>query len=113
MHVLSTTQLSVILPTVPEILDNPRSVAWSHSDSTADFYELPTDGDAMHEALTWLLPHYHGVKLWMGCESADGTELYLTCSPSRKADVVNRLHVYEDQLNLFDSAVSAPAAAGS
>lgn len=87
------------------ILDNPPSVAWSHSDSTADFYELPTDGKEMHEALGWLLPHYDSVKLWMGLESEEGTELYLTASPSRKADVVEKLRVYEDDLSGFEAGI--------
>ncbi|PXA05369.1 hypothetical protein DDZ13_00445 [Coraliomargarita sinensis] len=92
---------------MPALLDNPPSVSWSHSDSTADFYELPTDGSEMHEALGWLLPHYNSVKLWMGLESEEGTELYLTASPSRKAEVVERLKVYEDDLSLFEPGVKA------
>lgn len=88
---------------MPAILDNPPSVAWSHSDSTADFYELPTDGRDMHEALAWLLPYYDSVKLWMGLESEEGTELYLTASPSRKSEIVERLRVYEDVLSGFEA----------
>jgi hypothetical protein len=61
----------------------------------------------MHEALGWLLPHYDSVKLWMGLESEEGTELYLTASPSRKAEVVERLKVYEEDLSLFDQAEAA------
>jgi hypothetical protein len=52
----------------------------------------------MHDALGWLLPHYKSVKLWMGLESEEGTELYLTASPSRKAEVVERLKVYQDEV---------------
>ena len=88
-------------------LTNPRSVSWSHSDSTADFYELPTDGREMHEALGWLLEYYDSVKLWMGHESDEGAELYLTASPSRKAEVVNRLQVYQDQLDLLGAEPTA------
>ena len=63
----------------------------------ADFYELPTDGQEMHEALGWLLQHYTSVKLWMGVERDDGTALLFTASPSKKADVVDRLQVYEEE----------------
>jgi hypothetical protein len=83
-------------------LDNPSSVSWSHSDRTADFYELPTDGAQMHEALGWLLLHYKSVKLWMGLETEDGAELFLTAAPSRKAEIVERLRVFEDQMNIFE-----------
>lgn len=89
------------------VLDNPPTVAWSHSDRLADFYELPTDGKEMHEALGWLLRHYPNVVLWMGVESEDGTELYLTASPSRKAEVVERLKVYEDDVSLFEAGAIA------
>lgn len=90
------------------VLDNPSSVSWSHSDSLVDFYELPSDGGEMHEALGWLLQHYESVKLWMGSESEDGTELYLTCLPTRKEEVVNRLALYEDQ-DLFGIETRNPA----
>lgn len=88
-------------------LDNPPTVAWSHSDSLADFYELPTDGKEMHEALGWLLRHYPSVVLWMGVESEDGTELYLTASPSQKAEIVERLKIYEDDLSVFEAGATA------
>ena len=87
---------------MPELLDNPQTVIWSHSHRQADFYELPTDGSEMHEVLAWLLQHYQAVKLWMGVESEDGAELYLTCSPSLKEEVVNRLQVLEDDLSVFE-----------
>ena len=61
----------------------------------------------MHEALAWLLPHYKSVKLWMGLESAEGTELYLTASPSRPVDIVQRLRVYEDDLSVFEAVTKA------
>jgi hypothetical protein len=92
---------------VPDFLDNPPSVDWSHSDSTADFYELPTDGREMHAALAWLLPHYDSVKLWMGLESEEGTELYLTARPSRKSEIVEKLKVYEDDLPGFEAETKA------
>jgi hypothetical protein len=82
-------------------LDNPQSVVWSHSDRQADFYELPTDGSAMHEALGWLLTHYEGVKLWMGVENPEGTELFFTCSPAQSA-VVEQLRQYEDTPSFFE-----------
>ena len=85
-----------------ELLDNPPSVVWSHSNRQADFFELPTEGAEMHEALGWLLKHYSGVKLWMGLESEAGAELYLTCSPASREAVVNHLHVYDDDSSLFD-----------
>lgn len=86
-----------------EILDNPRSVAWSHSHSVADFYELPTDGQEMHEALGWLLQHYESVKFWMGLEREDGTEFLLIAKPPKQIEVVERLKVYEDELSIFES----------
>lgn len=92
---------------MPTLLDNPKTVSWSHSDSTADFYELPTDGTEMQQALTWLLGHYEGVKLWMGLETEDGVELFLTCTPSRRDAVVNLLKVYEDEFSIFEAAASA------
>lgn len=88
-------------------LDNPRSVAWSHSNRQADFYELPTGGEEMHEALGWLLRHYGSVKLWMGLESEEGAELYLTCSPSRRESVVDRLTIYDDDVDFFQRAEMA------
>ncbi|MEM1223427.1 MAG: hypothetical protein AAGH40_11745 [Verrucomicrobiota bacterium] len=91
---------------MPAPLNNPKSVAWSHSDRKADFYEFPTDGVAMHEALSWLLMHYEDVKLWMGLESEDGAELYLTCSPSQCEEIVNRLQVHEEHLPLFEMSIS-------
>ncbi|WP_269525878.1 hypothetical protein [Coraliomargarita parva] len=91
---------------MPSPLDNPRSVVWSHSNRQADFYELPTDGAAMYEALGWLLQQYESVKLWMGVETEKGAELYLTCSPSRREKVVNLLQTFEDDYSVFESAAS-------
>jgi hypothetical protein len=88
---------------VPIPLDNPKTVVWSHSDRQADFYELPTDGEAMHQALGWLLGHYAAVKLWIGLESEDGAELFLTCAPSRREAVVERLQEFEDEFSVFES----------
>ncbi len=90
-------------------LNNPKTVVWSHSDSTADFYELPTDGADMHEALGWLLEHYRAVKLWMGVETDEGAELFLTCSPPQRETVVNRLQVFEDEFSVFEAKVAAAA----
>ena len=84
------------------LLDNPSSVTWSHSDRQADFYELPTDGADLHEALGWLLRHYDAVKLWMGVETEDGAELYLICMPPQLEAVVQRLRVSEDEVSIFD-----------
>jgi len=60
----------------------------------------------MHQALGWLLKQYGGVKLWMGLETEEGAELFLTCVPSKRADVVNRLRVYdeEDEFSMFQAA---------
>jgi len=91
---------------VPSLLDNPKTVSWSHSDSTADFYELPTEGSEMQEALSWLLEHYESAKLWMGLETEDGVELFLTCFPSRKEAVVNLLTVYDDELSIFEGSAA-------
>lgn len=89
-----------------ETLNNPSTVVWSHSNRQADFFELPTDGKAMHEALGWLLQHYQGVKLWMGLETEDGAELYLTCSPSQPEAVVAKLKVYDDALSIFETPIA-------
>lgn len=86
---------------MPAPLENPSTVVWSHSDRQADFYELPTDGRAMHEALGWLLPHYESVKLWMGVETAEGSELFLTCAPAQAA-LVEQLRQYEDEPSVFE-----------
>ena len=86
------------------LLDNPASVTWSHSDRQADFYELPTDGGDLHEALGWLLRYYDTVKLWMGVETEDGAELYLTCTPPQLEAVVQRLRISEDGVSIFDLA---------
>lgn len=91
---------------VAEMLDNPSTVAWSHSNRQADFYELPTDGKAMHEALGWLLEHYEVAKLWMGLETEDGAELYLTCSPSKPEAIVSRLKIYDEGLSVFESPLA-------
>jgi len=55
----------------------------------------------MHEALSWLLQHYAEVKLWMGVETEEGAELYLTCSPAQSS-VVEALEVYEDDPSIFE-----------
>jgi hypothetical protein len=95
---------------VPQTLDNPQTVVWSHSDRQADFYELPTDGRSMHEALAWLLRQYETVKLWMGVETAEGAELYLTCSPTQAA-LVEQLRQYEDALSIFEEMTGRNSAA--
>ncbi|MEO0509377.1 MAG: hypothetical protein AAF065_05930 [Verrucomicrobiota bacterium] len=89
-------------------LNNPPSISWSHSDSTADFYELPTDGKEIHQALDWLLQHYESVKLWMGVESCDGAELFLSAFPSKKEEVVSRLAAHAEQLEIFDQLAAKP-----
>lgn len=83
------------------LMNNPNTVVWSHSDRQADFYELPTDGRAMHEALTWLLRHYEASKLWMGVEAEEGAELFLTCMPAQPP-LVESLTVYEDAPSIFE-----------
>ena len=94
---------------MPAPLDNPQTVVWSHSDRQADFYELPTDGRAMNEALTWLLNHYQEVKLWMGVETAEGAELFLICAPAQAA-LVEQLMRYEDAPSIFEEVTGgAPA----
>lgn len=90
------------LNSVAETLNNPKTVVWSHSDRQADFYELPTDGSDMNESLSWLLQYYDSVKLWMGVETDEGAELYLTCSPSKRQSVVNRLKTVEEQPSIFE-----------
>ena len=92
---------------MPELLDNPTSVIWSHSNRQSDFFELPTDGAEMHEALGWLLKYYKGVKLWMGVESEEGAELYLTCSPSSREAVVNKLQVFDDEQSIFEAVADS------
>lgn len=93
-----------------EPLDNPTTVIWSHSNRQADFYELPTDGREMHATIGWLLKHYETVTLWMGLETEDGAELYLTCSPTQPAEVVARLNVMDRDYSVFDAP--APVVAG-
>ena len=93
-------------------MDNPSTVVWSHSDRQADFYELPTDGKAMHEALSWLLGHYEASKLWMGLESEAGAELYLICMPARPA-VVEALTVFDDDPSIFEELTGLPSAYAS
>jgi hypothetical protein len=88
---------------VPDTLDNPATVIWSHSNRQADFYELSTDGGEMHESIGWLLKHYESVTLWMGLESEDGAELFLTCSPSQPEAVVARLDVKNRDYSIFDA----------
>ncbi len=60
----------------------------------------------MQEALSWLLEHYESAKLWMGLETEDGVELFLTCFPSRKEAVVNLLTVYDDELSIFEGSAA-------
>ncbi|HBR92842.1 hypothetical protein QEH52_15440 [Coraliomargarita sp. SDUM461003] len=90
-------------------MDNPSAVIWSHSDHQVDFYELPTDGAAMHLALGWLLQHYSEVKLWMGVENSEGAELYLTCAPAQAA-LVEQLQVFEDEPSIFEEMTGISAA---
>jgi hypothetical protein len=59
----------------------------------------------MHEALGWLLKHYASVTLWMGLETEDGAELYLTCSPASQQSVVDRLNVVDRNDSIFDALV--------
>ncbi|WP_041745094.1 hypothetical protein [Coraliomargarita akajimensis] len=92
---------------VSEALDNPKTVIWSHSDRQADFYELPTDGGEMNQVLTWLLQYYTEIKLWMGVETEEGAELYLTCSPSQRQTIVANLRQYIDNDNMFEAVADA------
>ncbi len=55
----------------------------------------------MKEALDWLLQNYEGVKLWMGVDTAEGAELFLTCVPAQAA-VVENLQEYEDDPSIFE-----------
>lgn len=55
----------------------------------------------MHEALGWLLEHYEETKLWMGLETDEGAELYLTCMPAQAA-LVEQLRQYEDDDSIFE-----------
>ena len=96
-----------------EPLDNPKTVIWSHSDRQADFYELPTDGAEMNQALTWLLQHYTEIKLWMGLETEEGAELYLTCSPTKVNTIVQNLRMYDEQQSLFERAADSSASQSS
>jgi hypothetical protein len=57
----------------------------------------------MHESIGWLLKHYEAVTLWMGMETEDGAELYLTCSPSQPETVVARLDVKNRDYSIFDA----------
>lgn len=95
----SSSKVSISSP-VPAPLDNPNTVVWSHSDRQADFFELPTDGREMNEALAWLLGHYSEVKLWMGVETEEGAELLLTCAPA-KPKLVEGLKVYDEAPAFF------------
>lgn len=104
---LTKVVLSLFNVSVP--LNNPQTVVWSHSDRQADFYELPTDGAAMNEALSWLLTHYQGVKLWMGVETVEGAELFLTCAPAQAALVV-KLRQYDDEPSVFEEMTGFSAA---
>lgn len=71
----------------------------------ADFYELPTDGQEIQEALGWLLQRYPNVKIWVGLESEDGAELLLSATPSKKEEVVNKLKCYDDEIDFFEARV--------
>lgn len=95
---------------VSDILNNPTTVVWSHSNRQADFYELSTNGGEMHESIGWLLQYYESVSLWMGLESEDGAELFLTCSPSQPKAVVARLKVANRDYSIFDAPT--PVAVG-
>lgn len=57
----------------------------------------------MHDSIGWLLEHYEKVTLWMGVETEDGAELYLTCSPSQPETVVARLDVKDRDYSIFDA----------
>jgi hypothetical protein len=57
----------------------------------------------MHESIGWLLKHYEVVTLWMGMETEDGAELFLTCSPSQPGAVVARLDVRDRNYSIFDA----------
>ena len=94
-----------------EYLDNPETVTWSHSNRQSDYYELPTDGAEMHEALGWLLQHYDSVKLWMGAENDYGTELYIHCTPSKPAITENLKVVDHDLIDLIQAAKQVKAGA--
>ena len=63
----------------------------------------------MHEALGWLLQHYTGVKLWMGLETSEGAELFLTCAPAQAA-LVEQLKVFEDEPSIFEEITGIPPA---
>jgi len=63
----------------------------------------------MHDTIGWLLKHYEVVTLWMGLETEDGAELYLTCSPSQSAEVVARLNVTDRDYSVFDAPAQAVA----
>jgi len=91
---------------VSDILNNPTTVVWSHSNRQADFYELSTNGHEMHESIGWLLQHYESVNLWVGLESEDGAELFLTCSPSQPEAVVARLQLANRDYSIFDAPVA-------
>ena len=86
-----------------ETLNNPATVIWSHSNRQTDFYELSTDGAEMHQSIGWLLQYYESVTLWMGLESEDGAELFLTCTPSQPETVVARLDVRDRDYSVFDA----------
>lgn len=57
----------------------------------------------MHQSIGWLLKHYETVTLWMGLESEDGAELFLTCTPSQPEAVVARLDVRDRDYSIFDA----------
>jgi len=94
---------------VPSKTNNPNTVVWSHSDHQADFFELPTDGKDMHEALAWLLNYYGEVKLWMGVENDEGAELLLTCTPANPI-LVESLSVFEEMPAFFEEITGMSSA---
>jgi hypothetical protein len=51
------------------------------------------------------LNHYTSVTLWMGLETEDGAELFLTCSPASQQSVVDRLNVVDRDDSIFDALV--------
>jgi hypothetical protein len=55
----------------------------------------------MHEALGWLLDHYQEAKLWMGLETSEGAELFLTCVPAQAA-LIAQLALFDDEPSIFE-----------
>lgn len=63
----------------------------------------------MNEALTWLLQYYEEVKLWMGLETAEGAELFLTCMPAQVA-LVAQLRQYAEEPSVFEEVTGISSA---